>query len=66
MTKPDPQPPPKPMRRIINKRFRADLLERLAVLAANWQPRTSVTLLMELACEQFLQRHEHPRREKDA
>ncbi|HEY7307872.1 MAG TPA: hypothetical protein VH643_00795 [Gemmataceae bacterium] len=54
------------MRRIINKRFRADLLDRLAVLAANWQPRTSVTLLMELACEQFLQRHEHPKREKDA
>jgi hypothetical protein len=60
--KPSPEPTPprsKPARRVINKRFRADLLDHLGVLAANWKPPTSTTLLMELACAQFLQCHEH-------
>jgi hypothetical protein len=53
----------KPIRKIINKRFRIDLLERLAVVAANWTPPCNPTLLMEMAVEEFLKKHE--RKKKD-
>jgi hypothetical protein len=53
----------KPIRKIISKRFRIDLLDRLAVVAANWLPPCNPTLLMEMAVEEFLKKHE--RKKKD-
>jgi hypothetical protein len=55
----------KPIRKIINKRFRIDLLERLAVVAANWTPPCNPTLLMEMAVEEFLKKQQRKQKKDE-